>query len=268
MALTKTSHVERGTFVLNADGTLAGAHQESLTTISEDGVVLSVKQEPAVPLDAATLAVVLPAQAALLAQIQAMTDKATADATAAATDKKQALDDAAAASAKQIADLTAANTTVIAGKDAMIAAMQKLAQEAAAASQKAMSDTQAAHQATVADLQKRVQDNAAAAASVPGLQAQIEALTARLAPVDQQGFAVLTAVQVRLGLLAAGITGAQVDAVIASIPDATQRATAATYWDYATEYHRDHPLIATLSAALGLTSAQIDAMWRAAANIG
>ena len=72
-----TIHVERVLIVLNPDGTLKGAHQESLQTY-DDG---SARQLPASGLDAATLAAILPDQAALAAQVQALTverDAATA----------------------------------------------------------------------------------------------------------------------------------------------------------------------------------------------
>lgn len=72
MALTKSTRVERVLIVLDADGGLKGAHAESLTTISDGDIVLAVTQEPAAPLTAQALAGVLPDQAALLAQVQAL----------------------------------------------------------------------------------------------------------------------------------------------------------------------------------------------------
>lgn len=73
MALTKTTRVERVLIVLDMDGSLKGAHAESLTTISDGDIVLAVTQEPAAPLTAQALAGVLPDRAALLAQVQALT---------------------------------------------------------------------------------------------------------------------------------------------------------------------------------------------------
>jgi hypothetical protein len=75
----------------------------------------------------------------------------------------------------------------------------------------------------------------------------------------------LTPVQVRIALRQAGITSAMVDAVIAAISDPVERDIAATYWEYATQIHRDHPLIASFATGLGLTSEQVDTMWQAAA---
>lgn len=74
MAITTTSYTERVLIVLNEDGALKGAHQETLT-ISRDGdTVVAASQGSAVPLDAAALAAILPNQAALAAQVQALTD--------------------------------------------------------------------------------------------------------------------------------------------------------------------------------------------------
>lgn len=80
-------------------------------------------------------------------------------------------------------------------------------------------------------------------------------------------FAPITARQLRLWLLSAGIPAAAIDAQIAAIPDATQRAAAQIEWEYATQYDRTHPLVAQLGAALGLTDAQIDEAFRNAASL-
>lgn len=78
----------------------------------------------------------------------------------------------------------------------------------------------------------------------------------------------ITARQLRLALLGLGLTGAQVEAQIAAMPGTpAQREAAMIEWEYATTYQRDHPLVALLGAALGLTTAQIDAAWKEAATI-
>lgn len=77
-------------------------------------------------------------------------------------------------------------------------------------------------------------------------------------------FKPLTATTLRLTLLQAGITRKTVEAAIAAIPDDMAREAAEIQWEYATEYHRDHPLIEQLGGALGLKPDQIDAMWQAA----
>ncbi|MBA4204601.1 MAG: hypothetical protein C0457_06400 [Polymorphum sp.] len=80
-------------------------------------------------------------------------------------------------------------------------------------------------------------------------------------------FPSLTARQFRLGLLDAGMTPAQVDDVIGQISDETERVRAQIEWEYASQFQRSHPLVATLSAALGLTPEQVDSMWAAAAQL-
>lgn len=77
----------------------------------------------------------------------------------------------------------------------------------------------------------------------------------------------LTARQFRLGLLDSGMAPAQVDAVIAEIEDDTERARAQIEWEYATSFLRAHPLVSTLSTALGLTPEQVDEMWASAAQL-
>jgi hypothetical protein len=67
--------------------------------------------------------------------------------------------------------------------------------------------------------------------------------------------------QARLALLAAGKL-AQVEAIVAAADPATRIA-----WDNATYIERNSPTVAALSAALGLTSAQLDALFTAAAAI-
>jgi hypothetical protein len=67
--------------------------------------------------------------------------------------------------------------------------------------------------------------------------------------------------QARMALLNAGLLD-QVEAAVAAADKATQIA-----WQYATEIRRTDPLITTLGTALGLTAAQIDALFVAAAAI-
>jgi len=78
---------------------------------------------------------------------------------------------------------------------------------------------------------------------------------------------VLTRRQLRLGLLANGITTAQVEAVIAAIPDEIDRETAQIEWADATAYERGHPLVDQIGDAIGLTPEQIDTMWADAAAL-
>lgn len=80
-------------------------------------------------------------------------------------------------------------------------------------------------------------------------------------PTEPAPLAPLTARQLRLGLLKIGIKPADVAAAIVALP-ADQRDQAEIEWDYASEYRRDHPLIATLGDSFGLSADQIDAAWR------
>jgi sporulation-control protein spo0M len=63
------------------------------------------------------------------------------------------------------------------------------------------------------------------------------------------------------------MTPAQVDAVIAQIEDEASRIRAQIEWEYASQFQRAHPLVTTLSAALGLTPEQVDEMWASAAQL-
>ncbi|MGI2036419.1 hypothetical protein ACRQ1B_28990 [Rhizobium panacihumi] len=74
----------------------------------------------------------------------------------------------------------------------------------------------------------------------------------------------LTARQLRLGLVSHGVMLDRVEASIAAIPDAQARSMAQIEWEYASQFNRDHPLIAEVGKALGLTDAQIDVMWTVA----
>jgi len=73
--------------------------------------------------------------------------------------------------------------------------------------------------------------------------------------------------QLRAALVIAGVQASAVSAAIAAIPDATKRGVAEALWNYSSDVHRDHALIGQVQAVLGLTSAQIDAIFRTAAAI-
>lgn len=72
----------------------------------------------------------------------------------------------------------------------------------------------------------------------------------------------ITRRQLRLTLLAHGHLAA-VEPAIAALPE-PDRSVALIEWQDASEYRRDHPLIAQIGAALDLDAASIDAMWREA----
>lgn len=67
--------------------------------------------------------------------------------------------------------------------------------------------------------------------------------------------------QARLALLAIE----KLDDVAAAV-SASDRQTQIT-WEFATEVHRDHPFIAALAAAVGLSEADIDNLFRAASKL-
>lgn len=156
-----------------------------------------------------------------------------------------------------------ATGTLLAQIDALKAEIETIKKER----DDAVKDKEEAISAKAAEEAAKVAALAQAETEKAALQSQIDVLQAQLNPVDSSGFAVLSAVQVRLALLGAGITPAMVEAAIQSLPEGVQHDTARTYWEYATQFHRDHPFIAAFSSALGLTSEQVDTMWRAAAQI-
>lgn len=78
---------------------------------------------------------------------------------------------------------------------------------------------------------------------------------------------VLTARQLRLGLVLNGISLSSVEAAIDAIEDPTDREVARIEWEYAATFERSHPLVNQIGAALGLTPEQIDAMWAEAAAL-
>lgn len=80
-----------------------------------------------------------------------------------------------------------------------------------------------------------------------------EEIAARIAPVTPRQF--------RLALLADGISPAAISGMLANDE------AALTEWDYAQEIRRDHPLVESLRVALGKTTAEVDAVFSAAAYL-
>lgn len=60
---------------------------------------------------------------------------------------------------------------------------------------------------------------------------------------------------------------AAVETALAGIEDATARAVALNWWTESLEFRRDHPLVAQLTAALGMSGEQVDAAFREAAAL-
>ena len=71
--------------------------------------------------------------------------------------------------------------------------------------------------------------------------------------------------QARLALLGAGKLAA-VDAAIDTMPE-PQKSAARIEWEYAAEVRRDNAFVAGLAPALGMTDAQVDALFVAAAAL-
>lgn len=75
----------------------------------------------------------------------------------------------------------------------------------------------------------------------------------------------ITMRQARLALLGAGLL-AQVNTAVAGMTGAGSDA-ARIEWEFASTVERNKPLVARLSAALGLTGAQLDALFTSASNL-
>ena len=107
------------------------------------------------------------------------------------------------------------------------------------------------------------------AAGIEAKDAQIANLTAQVTSLQNQlnppvDYKPLSAVQIRMGLLSAGIKESDVAAVIAAMPEGVEKDAAIIKWEKSDEYHRENPLIEAIGTSLGLTSEEIDTMWKAA----
>jgi hypothetical protein len=86
--------------------------------------------------------------------------------------------------------------------------------------------------------------------------------------VPEQPAAIPSVLSIRQGRRALYQSGylSQVDALIASIPG-TDGDKARIDWNYATEVRRDHPLVASMAAALPLTEQQLDELFTLGATL-
>ncbi len=73
--------------------------------------------------------------------------------------------------------------------------------------------------------------------------------------------------QAVIALSRAGISEADVDAVIEAMPDGQTKTEARAWWRRSNAIRRDHPFVAALAPALGLDAAQLDALFIAAAQV-
>lgn len=84
-------------------------------------------------------------------------------------------------------------------------------------------------------------------------------------PDDQQPVPTISKAQALLWLLQQGKTEADIDALVAAIPDDGQRAVAEIEWKYRQPFHHDHPLFAALAPAVGISVDGLPTAFRAAA---
>lgn len=74
--------------------------------------------------------------------------------------------------------------------------------------------------------------------------------------IRKQSF--LTQVELRKNLIANGIYPSQIDALIENIIPQSARETARAEWQYAQTIHYNHPLVASIAAALNKSQTDID----------
>lgn len=72
--------------------------------------------------------------------------------------------------------------------------------------------------------------------------------------------------QIRMALLAGGVTEAMVDSVINGFPSPSKE-EAMIAWKYSGSYERSIPIIASIGTALGLSSDQLDTLWLSAGTL-
>jgi len=77
----------------------------------------------------------------------------------------------------------------------------------------------------------------------------------------------ITATQIRLWLVSHGISMTQIYTIISQITDPLIKAQIEVQWEYAPYVERNHPMINTLGASLGLDSDQIDQAFREASSL-
>lgn len=77
----------------------------------------------------------------------------------------------------------------------------------------------------------------------------------------------ITARQLRLWLVSNDISLDAIDAQISIISDAAEKAKAQIEWEYASSYNRNHPLVAQITTAMGMTSQQVDQAFKDASQL-
>lgn len=94
---------------------------------------------------------------------------------------------------------------------------------------------------------------------------ELEATVVELTPPPKPES--VTPAQIRLWLIANGISLDTVEQMIAAIPDDTTRAAAQVRWEYGLVVLRDDPLVQQMGTALGFTTEQMDTAFLAASQI-
>jgi hypothetical protein len=84
------------------------------------------------------------------------------------------------------------------------------------------------------------------------------------APITSPVPQTVTRRQAKAALILAGKVDA-VEAALAAIPDPLARSLAQNEWDESLQFERQRPLLVQLAAAIGLTDADLDELFRAAA---
>jgi hypothetical protein len=73
--------------------------------------------------------------------------------------------------------------------------------------------------------------------------------------------------QLRVALIRRGVSFAEVDAIIETIEDETQRSEAEALWEYEPYLRRDHALVEYVRQSRGWTDDQVDSLFREAAGL-
>lgn len=95
-------------------------------------------------------------------------------------------------------------------------------------------------------------------------EAAAEGADAPFEPVPEPPEAVVPSItrrQLRLTLVRHGIPLSGVEAAIASMPEGLPKQEAQIEWADASTFNRSHPTLLLIAGALGLSEAQVDAMW-------
>lgn len=112
-------------------------------------------------------------------------------------------------------------------------------------------------------------DEASTAASL-NLTAIVNPLSPKRFPIDSIKKPVprsVTPRQIRLALIAKGVSLDSITAAIASISDPAIRVNAQIEWEYTSTFERTYPLIEQIGTALNITSDDIDQLFRDAIKL-